>query len=106
MTPLPQRGLTPVWTGDGKHHVLTQSVALMRFVAKLGCEKSPGKAQLYPTDDPITAARIDAIMDQEADAFVGLRVSKYKERFGLGFLNDEKNKHLVDKITEDCNTVV
>merc|ERR1712141_928420 len=49
-----------VWTGDGKHHVLTQSVALMRFVAKLGCAKSPSKAQLYPADDPITAARIDA----------------------------------------------
>ena len=52
----------------------------MRFVAKLG--KKHGKKELYP-EDAYEAARVDAVMDQEADAFMGLRVSKYKERFGF-----------------------
>jgi len=95
-----------VWTSDGKHHVLTQSAALMRFVAKLGCVKNPGGPQLYPMDDPVAAARVDAIMDQEADAFCGLRVAKYKERFGLGFLQEEKHQPLVEKITGESNSVI
>ena len=40
--------------------------------------------------DPLLAARVDAVCDLEADAFVGVRVSKYKERFGFGFLNEDK----------------
>jgi len=95
-----------VWTGDGKHHVLNQSVAMMRFVGKLGASRNPGAPQLYPVDDMFAAARVDAIMDQEADAFAGVRVSRYKERFGLSFLNEEKHKPLVDEIVKENNEVI
>lgn len=95
-----------VWTGDGKKHVLNQSVAIMRFVGKLGAKKNGGSGQLYPVDDLIMAARVDAIMDQEADAFVGVRVSKYKERFGMSFLTEEKNKALLDGLVEENNKVI
>ena len=63
---------------DGK--VLNQTPSILRYVAKLGSKL--GKKELYPKDE-FEAARVDAIMDQEADAFMGLRVSKYKQRFGF-----------------------
>lgn len=56
--------------------MLFQSAAIIRYLGKIG-----GR-DLYPSD-PIAAARVDAILDQEADAFMGLRVSRYKERFGF-----------------------
>mmetsp|Transcript_21700 Transcript_21700/g.66769 ORF Transcript_21700/g.66769 Transcript_21700/m.66769 type:complete len:230 (+) Transcript_21700:901-1590(+) len=74
-----------VSSGDAKT-VLTQSVAILRYIAKLNPE-----AKLYPSD-PVAAARVDAVCDLEADAFTGLRVSKYKARFGFGFLDDDANK--------------
>ena len=37
---------------------------------------------MYPTE-PAVAATIDAIVDQEADTFMGLRVAKYSSRFGF-----------------------
>lgn len=63
---------------------LSQTNAILRFIAKLAPD-----SELYPSD-PLIAARVDAICDQEADAGVGVRVAKYKERFGFGFLNDHK----------------
>ncbi len=64
-----------VTTAAGETTVLTQSAAILRYVAKLN-----DSANLYPAD-PLLAARVDAVCDLEADAFVGVRVSKYKERF-------------------------
>ena len=63
--------------------LLNQSAAMLRFIGKLKPEVG-----LYPTD-PLVAAKVDALCDQEADAFMGLRVTKYKDRFGFGFLGDE-----------------
>ena len=68
--------------------VLNQSAAILRFVAKLAPERG-----LYP-QDAVLAAKVDALCDQEADAFAGMRVCKYKERFGFGFLNDAANAEL------------
>ena len=49
---------------------LFQSASILRYLGKL--------SNLYPKDDEIYAARIDAIIDQENDMFTGLSVSKYK----------------------------
>lgn len=61
--------------------MLFQSGAIMRFVGKL--------AGLYPTNDDIKAAKIDALVDQEADIFAPLSMTKYKERMGFGFMTEE-----------------
>merc|ERR1719277_1138566 len=45
-------------------------------------------------------------MDQEADAFAGIRIVKYTDRFGHGFLNDEKYKDISDGIVRDNNSEV
>jgi len=95
-----------VWTKDDKHHVLTQSAALMRYVAKLGALMNPDKASLYPCNDLALAAKVDAILDQEADTFTGLRVTKYAARFGHGFLNEDKHKDLRDGVIRDTNNEV
>ena len=55
----------------------------MRFVGKLPPHVNQVPSTLYPnTNDGIeadlTAALIDGIIDQEADAFVGVRVCRYK----------------------------
>lgn len=51
-----------------------QSAAILRLVGK--------RTGLYPTDE-VLAARVDALMDYDADIFHGVRVLKYKERFGF-----------------------
>eukprot|EP00521_Asterionellopsis_glacialis_P013859 CAMPEP_0195306276 /NCGR_PEP_ID=MMETSP0707-20130614/37117_1 /TAXON_ID=33640 /ORGANISM="Asterionellopsis glacialis, Strain CCMP134" /LENGTH=267 /DNA_ID=CAMNT_0040370489 /DNA_START=148 /DNA_END=951 /DNA_ORIENTATION=+ len=63
---------------DGKHRI-PQSSAILRYLAKLG--------GLYPKD-PILAAKVDAALDQEADAFLGPTVATYHRRYGI-VLNDE-----------------
>ena len=55
----------------------------MRYLAKI--------SGLYP-DDPILAARVDAAMDQETDAFMGPTVAKYSERFGIALDEEAKGK--------------
>lgn len=54
---------------------LGQSAAILKFVGK--------KAGLYPVDDDLLAAKIDGLMDEEADLFCGLTVSRYPWRFGF-----------------------
>merc|ERR1712227_309347 len=88
--------LLEVWTKDEKHHFLTQSAAIMRYVAKLGALMNPEKPRLYPVNDFCMAAKVDAILDQEADAFAGIRIVKYTDRFGHGFLKDEKYKDVAE----------
>jgi len=85
-----QFGQVPALVVDGK--TLTQSAAILRFVGK--------RAGLYP-EDPVLAAHVDAIMDQEADALMGFRVTKYQERFGFGaWLMTDEN---VAKLRADIN---
>jgi glutathione S-transferase len=67
---------------DGKH-TLVQSGAIMRYLGKL--------ASLYP-NDPVQAAKVDAIMDQETDAFTGVTVLTYASRFGLEQTPEEMEK--------------
>ena len=86
-----------VTTAAGETTVLTQSAAILRYVAKLN-----NGANLYPAD-PLLAARVDAVCDLEADAFVGVRVSKYKERFGFGFLNEDKYAGELAGVAEALN---
>lgn len=85
-----------VRTKTGESTILNQSAAILRYVAKVG------NGSLYPVD-PIVAARVDAICDQEADAFQGLRVAKYKRRFGFGFLNDEQHQGALQSVFDSCN---
>jgi glutathione S-transferase len=76
-------GQVPMLEVDGKHN-LVQTCAIMRYLSKL--------AGLYPTDDLIQAAKVDALMDQEADAFVGTTVLTYDLRFGIDLTPDAKEK--------------
>ena len=79
--------------GEEKVFFLSQSLAILRFVGRLKPEK-----ELYPSD-AIAAARVNAIADQEADLGMGFRVVKYNERYGFGFLKEEKYKSTVLKET-------
>ena len=62
---------------------LVQSAAILRYVGKLArSAKAPKPRNMYP-EDPAAAALVDAIVDQENDAMMGLRVAKYSSRFGF-----------------------
>jgi len=67
---------------DGEHR-LVQSAAILRYVAKLG--------DLYPSD-PLIAAKVDAALDQEVDAFTGATVASYTVRFGIEMNNTQVEK--------------
>lgn len=74
--------------------LLAQSAAIMRMVGKMS-------STLYP-EDIIEAAKVDAILDFEADLFMGLSVSKYSSRFGFGFLDDRPElRQSVRKVLND-----
>ena len=60
-------GQVPALEVDAKA-ILVQSAAIMRYLGKL--------SGLYPSD-PLLAAKVDAVMDEEADLLTGLSVSKY-----------------------------
>lgn len=64
-------------------HFLVQTAAIMRYLSKL--------AGRYPTTDALVAARIDALVDQETDAFTGVTVATYTTRFGLALTDNQKN---------------
>ena len=67
--------------GDGAGVVLNQTAAIMRFVGR----RYGGADEAIPEDD-VHAALVDALMDQEADMLAGVRVCRYKDRFG--FMSD------------------
>ena len=71
---------------SGSVDKIYQSASINRFIGKLAGE------QYYTMIDPVEAALIDSIIDEENGMFVGLGVAKYKGRFGFGFLDDEKNE--------------
>jgi len=88
---------------DNTSTLLTQTVAILRYVAKLS---KPDMKSIYPSSDAILAAKVDAIADQEADCFMGTRVSSYKGRFGFGFLDEEENKALSELATKNQKETV
>lgn len=71
-------------TADGKN-LLVQSGAIYHYIHKIG------KVSLYP-DDAVEAAKVDAMLYEEADLCAGLLVSTYPSRFGFGFLDSEPDK--------------
>lgn len=75
-------GQVPMLEVDGKHQ-LVQSSSILRYLSKV--------VGLYP-DDPIVAAKVDAALDQEADAFTGTTVATYPARFGFDMTSDETAK--------------
>lgn len=108
--PFGQVPLLEVDGGDGKKVGLVQSGAILRYLGRL--------AGSYPEDDPLLAAKIDAILAQENDAFTGSTVVTYGPRFGIT-LDDEAvsqsekliaeevtPRHLkaVEKLLEDSST--
>eukprot|EP00980_Cylindrotheca_fusiformis_P000608 scaffold154_cov129-Cylindrotheca_fusiformis.AAC.25 len=75
-------GQAPMLEVDGKHN-LVQTGAIMRYLAKL--------TGLYP-EDPLEAAKVDAVFDQETDAFVGATLTTYATRYGMALDDDAKAK--------------
>lgn len=70
-------GQLPVLCVDDTEY-LSQSAAITRYVGKL--------TGLYPTDNDILAAKIDAIVDSENDLFMGLTVSRYRGKMIMAFV--------------------
>ena len=66
----------------GTVHKLVQSAAILRYLGTL--------FGLYPKDDPLQAAVIDAVLDQETDAFTGVTVASYTTRFGIAMSDEQK----------------
>ena len=77
-------GQVPLLDIDDSTHQLVQTAAILRYLAKI----VPG-GKSYPSDDPILAAKIDAVVDQEADAFIGTTVASYSARFGIPIDDDD-----------------
>lgn len=75
-------GQVPMLEVDGKYQ-LVQSAAILRYVSKI--------AGLYP-DDPLLAAKVDAALDQECDAFIGTTVATYSSRYGIAMDDASKAK--------------
>ena len=78
---------------NGHEHHIAQSAAIMRYLGKLATPDL-----IYPSD-AIQAALIDSIIDQENDLFMGLSVSRYRDRFGFGCLDETT----VSNIRKDLN---
>lgn len=74
-------GQVPCLLVDGKT-ALVQTAAILRYVAKLAAKRE-GCHDLYP-DDPVKAAEVDAIVDQDTDMMTGHVSSQYSDRFGFG----------------------
>lgn len=85
-------GQVPMLEVDGKH-TMVQSSSIMRYLGKL--------SGLYPMDDYILAQKIDSVMDQAADVFMGSTVLTYGLRFGVDLSPEAK-----DKSYEHFNEVV
>ncbi|CAJ1942768.1 unnamed protein product [Cylindrotheca closterium] len=83
-------GQVPMLEVDGKHQLI-QSGAIMRYLAKL--------TKLCP-EDPLEAAKVDAIFDQENDAFMGATVASYTTRFGIE-MDDATKQKAFDTISKE-----
>lgn len=76
-------GQVPMLEVDDGKHQLIQTGAILRYLAKI--------TKLYP-DDALEAAKVDAVLDQETDAFTGATVVAYTTRFGIAMTDDDKEK--------------
>mmetsp|Transcript_6201 Transcript_6201/g.15048 ORF Transcript_6201/g.15048 Transcript_6201/m.15048 type:complete len:265 (-) Transcript_6201:114-908(-) len=90
-------GQLPLLVVNGGEHVLTQSGALMRY---LGRTREGQQRGVYPADNPELLARIDALLDQEADMFAGCRVAKYTTRFGVALDDAQRDAVLKANVDE------
>lgn len=75
-------GQVPMLEIDGTHKI-PQSSAILRYLYTI--------SGLAP-EDPVVAAKVDAAMDQDADAFAGATVTTYSERFGFHLSDENKAK--------------
>lgn len=73
-------GQIPMLEVDGEHK-LVQAAAILRYLSKI--------AGMY-SDDPILAAKMDAVLDQENDAFMGITAVSYNDRFGIALSDEAK----------------
>ena len=86
-------GQVPLLEIDEGKHQLVQTNAIMRYLSVL--------AGLYPLDDPIAAAKIDAALDQQTDAFTGITAVTYSTRFGLPLQGDAIREAAYQMINQD-----
>jgi glutathione S-transferase len=63
-------GQLPALDIDDGRSMIFQSAAIMRFIGRY--------AGLYPLDNFELGAKIDAIIDEENDLFMGLACSRYR----------------------------
>ena len=85
-------GQVPMLEIDGKH-AMAQSTAIMRYLGKL--------SGLYPTTDHILAQKVDAVMDQAADVFMGSTVLTYGLRYAI-----DLSPEAIEKSYEHFNQTV
>lgn len=83
-------GQVPLLEIDGKEQ-LVQSSSILTYLSKIS-----GK---YP-EDPLVAARIDAALCAEADAFCGTTVATYSYRFGFS-PDDETRAKIFQCISDE-----
>lgn len=76
-------GQVPMLEIDGKE-AMVQSSAIMRYLGKL--------CGLYPMKDHLLAQKVDAIMDQASDVFMGSTVLTYGLRFSIDLSPEAKEK--------------
>ena len=84
---------------------VVQSRAILRLICRIGNDLRGTANGLYP-EDPLKAAFVDSIIDQEGDAMMGMRVCKYKARFGFGFLGEEANASILSSTISTINSEV
>ena len=82
-------------TNHGKTTILTQSGAILRFIAKI----APNSGLLPRC--PVQACQVDAIVDQEADVFQSIRCIIYRSRFGIDDIDDATAQKCKDKINDE-----
>jgi glutathione S-transferase len=79
--------------------VIAQCAAIMRFIGRQPAGVERG---VYPPNDAVLQARIDSLMDQEADAFAGVRVARYHARFGMPDMTETEQatvyQHQIDDV--------
>jgi len=76
-------GQVPMLEVDGKV-AMVQSSAIMRYLGKL--------SGLYPMKDHVLAQKVDSIMDQANDVFMGSMVLTYGLRYAIELTPEDKEK--------------